>query len=248
MTKLIGGNISDTPIKNIGDGSAFSVGGGGETGTVLNESIIRTLLAQFDSASTTWTLAGDAAINSTNANTDIGATNALQLDGTGDNASLATSISFGRAGGVPMSAEIWARTTVALTTTNTGIFEYRDSSSGSLGVFHYGPSQTVQVERNGGSTFGSGTLTQNAWTHVAFAMDASNNAAIFVDGTRTGTSTATGFGGTANGTFNVGNANTAFGGNAFTGQLSGLRIVIGREVYDPTESSITVPTTMFKVL
>jgi hypothetical protein len=29
MTKLIGGNISDTPIKNIGDGSAFSAGGGG---------------------------------------------------------------------------------------------------------------------------------------------------------------------------------------------------------------------------
>ena len=28
MTKLIGGNISDTPIKNIGDGSAFSAGGG----------------------------------------------------------------------------------------------------------------------------------------------------------------------------------------------------------------------------
>jgi len=29
MTKLIGGTIGDTPIKNIGDGSAFSVGGGG---------------------------------------------------------------------------------------------------------------------------------------------------------------------------------------------------------------------------
>lgn len=30
MTKLIGGNISDTPIKDISDGSAFSVGGGGD--------------------------------------------------------------------------------------------------------------------------------------------------------------------------------------------------------------------------
>jgi hypothetical protein len=29
MTKLIGGNISDTPIKDISDGSAFSAGGGG---------------------------------------------------------------------------------------------------------------------------------------------------------------------------------------------------------------------------
>jgi hypothetical protein len=27
MTRLIGGNISDTPVKNIGDGSAFSAGG-----------------------------------------------------------------------------------------------------------------------------------------------------------------------------------------------------------------------------
>jgi len=31
MTKLIGGTISDTPIKNIGDGSAFFAGGGAET-------------------------------------------------------------------------------------------------------------------------------------------------------------------------------------------------------------------------
>lgn len=243
------------PRQYVGRPTAFAVrdiddgyGGSGETGAVLNEGNLRTLFAQFDSASTTWTLAGDAAISSTNANTDIGATNALQLDGTGDSASLATSISFGRASAVPMSAEIWARTTVALTTTNTGIFEYVDSSSGSFGIFHYGTTQTVQVERNGGSTFGTGTLTQNTWVHVAFAMDASNNAAIFVDGTRVGTSSGTGFGGTANGTFKVGSANTAFSGNAFTGQLSGLRIVLGREVYDPTESSIAVPTTMLKVL
>lgn len=31
MTKLIGGNISDTPVKNIRDGSAFSAGGGAST-------------------------------------------------------------------------------------------------------------------------------------------------------------------------------------------------------------------------
>ncbi len=31
MTRLIGGTISDTPIKDIGDGSAFSAGGGAET-------------------------------------------------------------------------------------------------------------------------------------------------------------------------------------------------------------------------
>jgi len=37
MTKLIGGNISDTPIKNIGDGSAFSAGGGGATALISME-------------------------------------------------------------------------------------------------------------------------------------------------------------------------------------------------------------------
>ena len=37
MTKLIGGNISDTPIKNIGDGSALSAGGGGVAALISME-------------------------------------------------------------------------------------------------------------------------------------------------------------------------------------------------------------------
>jgi hypothetical protein len=41
MTKLIGGNISDTPIKNIGDGSAFSVGGGGGLNAIDFSSLTR---------------------------------------------------------------------------------------------------------------------------------------------------------------------------------------------------------------
>jgi len=36
MTKLIGGTIGDTPIKNIRNGSAFSAaGGGGETDSLF---------------------------------------------------------------------------------------------------------------------------------------------------------------------------------------------------------------------
>ena len=47
MTKLIGGNISDTPIKDIGDGSAFSAGGGAAQDTAFADTLGNTDNLEF---------------------------------------------------------------------------------------------------------------------------------------------------------------------------------------------------------
>ena len=144
----------------------FVVKKGGVEGVTVNESPKVTLL-QFDSATTLTTLAGDASIGTTSANTAIGATNALQLDGTGDYASVAL-CSLGVPANWAFCIEIWARTTVALSSTHVGIVEWVDGSAGSWGIFHYGTGSAIQSTRDGGSSFGSGTLTQNQWGHIAW--------------------------------------------------------------------------------
>lgn len=223
----------------------FVVKKGGVEGVTVNESPKVTLL-QFDSATTLTTLAGDASIGTTSANTAIGATNALQLDGTGDYASVAL-CSLGVPANWAFCIEIWARTTVALSSTHVGIVEWVDGSGGSWGIFHYGTNSAIQSTRNGGSSFGSGTLTQNQWGHIAWCRNVAGNQAVFIDGTRAGTaSSTTAFGGSASGTLYVGRNNAAFSGNDFTGQLHALRVSIGYSFYDPTQTTLTVPTTLFK--
>ena len=51
MTKLIGGTISDTPIKNIGDGSAFFAGGGGAETDPLFSNVELLLMPEAGDAS-----------------------------------------------------------------------------------------------------------------------------------------------------------------------------------------------------
>jgi hypothetical protein len=91
------------------------------------------------------------------------------------------------------------------------------------------------------NTFSS-SITANRWYHVAISRDASNNLAIFLDGVRKG-STASGAGtiGSTTGTIRF----MAYDGNQgdVKGYLSNLRIVKGSAVYNPTQSTLTVPTT-----
>jgi hypothetical protein len=82
----------------------------------------------------------------------------------------------------------------------------------------------------------SGTaVTVNAWHHVV-ACRSGTDCALFVDGARQGT-------GTSSSTFAaewVGDRNAA--AYSLVGYMSNLRIVKGASVYDPTSSSLTVPT------
>ena len=103
---------------------------------------------------------------------------------------------------------------------------------------------------NNGSTFNvpNSTFTPVAgtWYHIVVNRDGSGNLAFFINGTRYATTSSTA---------QVGNSTTVFttGANIYNGTgspssvhngyISNIRAVKGYSVYDPTVSSLTVPTT-----
>jgi len=99
-------------------------------------------------------------------------------------------------------------------------------SSGAVGLIIDGSSTIAD----------SGTAaTLNAWHHIV-ACRSGTDCAVFVDGVRQGT-------GTSSGTFAatwIGDRNAA--SYDYMGYISNLRIVNGDSVYNPTSSSLTVPT------
>jgi len=103
-----------------------------------------------------------------------------------------------------------------------------------------------RLQINSGTTirmFSVGLTTQaftvpqwqyDTWYHIAYTRDASGNATVFVNGTRSST-------GSISDTNNYSVATTQIGGGTNT-ILSNVRFVTGTTVYDPTLSTITVPT------
>ena len=86
-----------------------------------------------------------------------------------------------------------------------------------------------------------GSFNTNAWNHIA-AVRSGNNFAFFVNGTRVGSGTSASSLQLAN-TFSIG-ARYLSGSyqETFLGWISNFRIVKGSAVYDPTQTTITVPT------
>lgn len=101
---------------------------------------------------------------------------------------------------------------------------------------------------NTGSTFlqGSTDLANNAWHHFAISRSGtgSNQIAMWVDGTRVaqGTNSQN----YTSGTIYLGGFDNASG--FWNGYVSNLRIVKGTAVYDPSNSTITVPTAPFTAI
>jgi hypothetical protein len=101
----------------------------------------------------------------------------------------------------------------------------------------------IRIDKNGvaQNAYIVPTMANNTWHHIAVTRDSSGNETVFVDGVRSSTGVTTtnlNFTGVSTG---VGKFNTGAQW-WFTGRLSNLRAVIGSNVYDPTASTITVPT------
>jgi hypothetical protein len=101
----------------------------------------------------------------------------------------------------------------------------------------------IRIDKNGvaQNAYIVPTMANNTWHHIAVTRDSSGNETVFVDGARSSTGVTTtnlNFTGVSTG---VGKFNEG-GQWWFTGRLSNLRAVVGANVYDPTASTITVPT------
>jgi len=80
----------------------------------------------------------------------------------------------------------------------------------------------------------------NAWTHIVYVRDGSGNLSIFANGVRVANTT----GNSNNYGLNSGSLQVAAeqGGQTWIGYMSNFRLVKGSAVYDPTSTTLTVPT------
>lgn len=109
---------------------------------------------------------------------------------------------------------------------------YLNSSNDYVGWYYNG--DIVKTTNN--------SISLNTWHHIAVARDASNQIALWLDGTRISalaTGQSTSYGNTS-GTFYIGSFSTT---GELDGYISNVRIVKGYDVYGTTNTSITVPTT-----
>ena len=112
------------------------------------------------------------------------------------------------------------------------LFRPGDSSSGGMWI-------------QGSQVVNGGTITQaaNTWYHFAIVRDSSNNIALFINGTRIWSA--------ANYTSNVNSGGSPIkvgasrhtSGQFFTGYIGSVHVLKGINLYNPTSTTITKPTT-----
>jgi hypothetical protein len=106
-----------------------------------------------------------------------------------------------------------------------------DASTGYL-IFYY----TGQTAHSS-----STTVPTNQWCHVVVARDGSN-LSLYLDGSRIYTTSSASNGTTATSNVYIGGDQNLSDSYRWDGFISNVRLVKGTAVYDPTQSSITVPT------
>jgi hypothetical protein len=101
----------------------------------------------------------------------------------------------------------------------------------------------IRIDRNGfaADTYNIPAMASNTWHHIAATRDSSGNQTIFVDGVRSTTGTITNNSNFSGVSAGIGKFNEG-GQWWYTGYFSNIRAVVGSNVYDPTQATITVPT------
>jgi hypothetical protein len=193
------------------------------------------------------TIAGDTKPNSMNPYTPGYYSN--YFDGTGDYLTVADNAAFIFGTG-NFTIECWINTSSTTGTYGKRVVEhytYTVTDYGwNLGVLRTA-GNTISFDSFTSGTVGitlgtSNTLTANVWHHVAVVRSGST-ASLYLDGTRVATQSGV----TWNDTNTIpagleigSQANIA--GTIYDGYISNLRIVKGTAVYDPTLTTLTVPT------
>jgi hypothetical protein len=160
------------------------------------------------------------------------------FDGNGDTLVLPSSsnLAFGTG---DFCVELWVYWTVSGV---TDVFFANTTTSGAGDTqFALEVISTNKVRVTGWSGVfltGATNLTSNSWNHIA-ACRSGTTLSLFLNGTRDATTTSANNWSSTN-AFYIGDYPT--GGGAYTGYMSNLRVVKGSSVYDPTQTTLTVPT------
>jgi len=163
------------------------------------------------------------------------------FDGSGDYLEVASNAAFNIEGG-SYTIEGW----VYFNSISTGQRIVVLTGSSSTYALIVGTSSTNNLEVN---QFGTGTVitatnalvgVTNSWAHVCVVSNGTNRS-IFVNGTRYATSTSAFFQ-ASNNAVGIGGVSGTYSGSNPNAYFSGFRIVKGTAVYDPTLTTLTVPT------
>ena len=122
--------------------------------------------------------------------------------------------------------------------TNTWICA-SNNTAGKLEFFVFNYSAALPMFSSTSSTVAS----DGAWHHIVLVRS-TNTWAMFIDGTRQGSSvtSSASFNGTSSGLYIGYSGLTGETANSFSGYISNFRFVNGSAQYDPTQTTITVPT------
>jgi hypothetical protein len=160
------------------------------------------------------------------------------FDGTGDDLRIPTNAGFGLGTG-DFTFEAWI---YPLNWTNAAVPFYVSIGTGGLWIGKNGSNFVVRAYGVADQLVCATLPTANSWTHVVAVRSAAGATALslYFNGTRVATTT--------NG-YNFTSQAVSIGSDAdvspayYTGYISNLRLVKGTAVYNPTLSTLTVPTT-----
>ena len=124
------------------------------------------------------------------------------------------------------------------------------TSAGAMSIWLLGdginPVTIIQIDRSGvdNAQYTVSPITTNTWHHIAVTRDSSNNMSVFLDGVKATGSTSNATDYTAPSGLIGAVAGSAY---YFTGYLTQIKLAVGSNYYNPTASSISVPTTSLTI-
>lgn len=163
------------------------------------------------------------------------------FDGNGDELNAGSNAAFSFGTGA-YTVEAWVYLTAAVSASHQPCFVFNDTTGG-FGFWNENGLNQLNIGSRAGSVVlaSTTTLTANTWNHIVAVRSGTgaNQTAIFVNGSRVANGTdATNW--TVTGPLKVGGITTA--NYYLTGYQSNVRVVKGTAVYDPTQTTLTVPT------
>jgi hypothetical protein len=155
------------------------------------------------------------------------------FDGSGDYLSTGSSTAFALGTG-DFTWEAWLYRTVSATQEI-----YNSMTTDGLIIYISGNAAVVRRFGVADLLTSSASIDLNTWTHIAVARSGTT-LSMWINGSRSAGGTTTNSTNFAQSGLRIGINDV--GSSAYTGYMSNLRVVKGTAVYDPTQTSITVPT------
>jgi hypothetical protein len=160
------------------------------------------------------------------------------FDGSGDSLSVAANAAW-NLGSSAFTIECWSYPTASQS--DKHLFSLNSSGGTGYWVLRYDTGTVPQfIYNNYGTSLTSSTAaTLNQWNHIAMVSNGSTMS-LYLNGTRVATASAS--------SINDGSSNPLYVGSQYgvnrdiSGYLASGRVVKGSAVYDPSQSTLTVPT------